>query len=137
MQGSLESTGRKRWNIFAPELCTKKASQYQWPNLAEFLIFARLAVKPFCVTRLTLSLSLAPERQLLVGELRWIKFVEIIDPEETVDHKIDHRIRNAPWVAIATIVGNDRLKHRPKRSNVAHWQCIWIAILQTRANESA
>jgi hypothetical protein len=33
--------GRKRRNIFAPELCTKKALQYQWPNFgAEFLINA-------------------------------------------------------------------------------------------------
>jgi hypothetical protein len=33
--------GRKRRNIFAPELCTKKALQDQWPNSgAKFLIFA-------------------------------------------------------------------------------------------------
>jgi hypothetical protein len=29
--------GRQRRNIFAPELCTNKALQYQWPNFgAEF-----------------------------------------------------------------------------------------------------
>jgi len=34
--------GRKRRNIFAPELCSKKALQYQWPNFgAEFLIYAQ------------------------------------------------------------------------------------------------
>ncbi len=41
MYDLLESTGRKRRDIFAPELCTKKATQYQDPNFgAEFLIFA-------------------------------------------------------------------------------------------------
>jgi hypothetical protein len=30
--------GRKRGNIFAPDFCTKKALQYQWPKFgAEFL----------------------------------------------------------------------------------------------------
>jgi hypothetical protein len=34
----LESADRKRWDIFAPELCTKKAMQSQWLNFgAEFL----------------------------------------------------------------------------------------------------
>jgi hypothetical protein len=34
--------GRRRRNIFAPDLCTEKALQYQWPNFgAEFLEAAR------------------------------------------------------------------------------------------------
>jgi hypothetical protein len=45
---------RKRRNIFALELCTKKALQYQWPNfVAEFLNFAPTrpwGPKPTCNT---------------------------------------------------------------------------------------
>jgi hypothetical protein len=38
MYDPLESAGRKRRNIFALELCTKNALQYQGPNFgAEFL----------------------------------------------------------------------------------------------------
>jgi hypothetical protein len=34
--------GCRQRNIFAPDLCAKKAIQYQWPNFgAEFLISAQ------------------------------------------------------------------------------------------------
>ncbi len=61
--------GRTRRNIFAPELCTKKAMEYQWLNFgAEFLIFAQTIGCLRCCSQFPLY-SAASRQRLTAVEL--------------------------------------------------------------------